>query len=380
MKDRYDPWYVQLPDGRVVKAKSTASVRHHVSAGHIPLNSMARREHHETWQMLTRIGAFADLGSGGGRSAAAEQDLAPPAPSNNGSSADVNVKAGISARLDPMRLQTVGIRGLVDELIAAFDSTVSTGKLAVACTGCLLGSLAVFVTLRLALLASAGLWQSVVLGGVVGFAALSIVVALLTRQTHMELLKMRPVATFEARPGIAMFALRVFLGYAVTIGIGIGLLVLLGRTPEAMARAVAGMDANAAEALTTGVWLIGMVLQVCIFTMMLASLLVPPILIVEECTISASIREWRALLAEHRIRVMVYEATAVVLALVAALPLLLPVYLASIYRLPLEPHNWIAQALFPVLQAVALGPALAYLAVANLFIYLNLRYEYSPSK
>ena len=44
MKDHYDPWYVRLPDGRTIKAKSTASVRHHVEAGHVPLNSMLRRD------------------------------------------------------------------------------------------------------------------------------------------------------------------------------------------------------------------------------------------------------------------------------------------------------------------------------------------------
>jgi len=376
MKERYDPWFIQLPDGRVVKAKSTASVRHHVAAGHIPLNSMARRETHEDWQMLTRISAFADLG----RPQTSEHDLAPAAPSNNGSSADINVKSGISARLDPMRLQTVGIRGLVDELIAAFDSTVSTGKLAIACAGCLVGSITVFVTVRLVLLASEGIWVTALLGGIAGFAALSVIVALLTRQTHMELSKMRPVATSEARSGIVMFSLRVFLGYAVTIGLGIGLLALLGRAPEATAKAVAGMDSNVAEVLTTGAWLIGILLEVGIFTMMLASLLVPPILVVEECSIGASIREWRALLGEHRTRVMVYEAMALVLAIVAALPLLLPVHLASIFKPPLEPPNWISEALFPVLRAVAFGPALAYLAVANLFIYLNLRYEYTPAK
>ena len=35
MKEHYDPWYVRLPDGRTIKAKSTTSVRHHIEAGHI---------------------------------------------------------------------------------------------------------------------------------------------------------------------------------------------------------------------------------------------------------------------------------------------------------------------------------------------------------
>ncbi len=52
MKEHYDPWFVRLPDGRVLNAKSTASVRHHVGAGNIPLNSMARRDADAEWAPL----------------------------------------------------------------------------------------------------------------------------------------------------------------------------------------------------------------------------------------------------------------------------------------------------------------------------------------
>ena len=72
MKEHYDPWFIRLPDGRTIKAKSTASVRHHVEAGHIPLNSMVRRDPDEQWVALVWVAEFADLASPWARA------MAPP--------------------------------------------------------------------------------------------------------------------------------------------------------------------------------------------------------------------------------------------------------------------------------------------------------------
>src|SRR5947199_84132 len=58
MKENRDPWYVRLPDGRVLKAKSTDAVRHHLEAGNIPRNSYARRDPTEEWVELTWIAEF----------------------------------------------------------------------------------------------------------------------------------------------------------------------------------------------------------------------------------------------------------------------------------------------------------------------------------
>src|SRR5580692_3010314 len=101
MKEHYDPWFVRLPDERVLKAKSTASVRHHVEAGNIPLNSEARRNTEVEWAALSRIPEFADLMVAGNRSVGSMPDIAQQ-PSN-GSSPDISLKSGVSARLDPLR-------------------------------------------------------------------------------------------------------------------------------------------------------------------------------------------------------------------------------------------------------------------------------------
>ena len=115
------------------------------------------------------IAEFADLGTEGRRSSSnvAVAESHTPLPNANGSSKEIPLKGGVSARLDPLRLQTVGIRGLVDELIAAFDSTVSTGKLIVSAVVSLAGALAVFLVMRLTLVAfTDGVWLAEIFGGV----------------------------------------------------------------------------------------------------------------------------------------------------------------------------------------------------------------------
>jgi hypothetical protein len=383
MKEHYDPWYVRLPDGRIVKAKSTASVRHHVEGGNIPLNSMARRTSDEEWVGLGWIAEFADLGTEGRRTPLDGSDGPPSgAPSNNGSSSEVSLKGGISARLDPLRLQTVGIRGLVDELIAAFDSTVSTGKLLVAATTTLIGALAIFVVVRVALMAfSDGIWLAQTLGSLTGLLAGAVLTALLTRQTHLELSTMRPVRPAEARASAGRFVFRVFLGYVLTFGAGVGLLIVLNHAPEWVAKSTSSMGVSAHEVIVTAAWVVCICLAVGIVIVMTLGLLVAPVLIVEDCSLGDAFREWRSILREHRGRVMVYEGMALAIAVVAALPLAVPVQIALQFgALPLAASNWVVAGLPFLLHALAISPALAFLAVANLFIYLNLRYEYTPAK
>src|SRR5262249_36144501 len=105
---------------------STEAVRHHVQAGRIPRNSQVRRAPDEEWTALEWTQEFS----------AAVAALTPPPepveepPRRPGSSPDVP-PLGIAARLDPPRLQTVGVRGLGEELLAALDSTLVRGKLVI---------------------------------------------------------------------------------------------------------------------------------------------------------------------------------------------------------------------------------------------------------
>src|SRR6516162_530287 len=131
MRDPNDAWLVRLPDGRVVRANSTASVRLHIDSGRIPLESWVRRSPEEDWVTLEWAVEFTDLISKKQKQAGdlsnGREALAP----SPGRSTD--------PRSGP-DLQPVGVRGLFEELMTALDSTMSRRKLAIAAAGGMLGS------------------------------------------------------------------------------------------------------------------------------------------------------------------------------------------------------------------------------------------------
>src|SRR5262249_8746170 len=176
----------RLPDGRTIKAKSTASVRHHVEAGHIPLNSLIRRDSNEEWVAMVWVAEFADLGKAAG--ATLSGSGVQPAP-----------RAGVAARLDPLRLQTVGVRGLIDELIAALDITVNRTKMIpeiIAAVLLYLGMYAIRILVNEWFEPPA--WVPLVVAAAFALIVLSVLNAVLAKLTHLELAAMRPARLREA--------------------------------------------------------------------------------------------------------------------------------------------------------------------------------------
>jgi len=372
MKERPDAWYIRLPDGRIVKAKSTLSVQHHIESGNIPLNSLARRASEEEWVTVSWV-----------KEISVKKTEREPEATAFGSASDLDVKSEISTRLDPMRLQTVGIRGLVDELIAAFESLIVGGKLLFACVISMLAAAALFLVVRsLFSIWPEGIWLARTVSGSLALLGLAFITTRLTRQTHLELSRMKPVSAAEASRGLGPYVLRVFLGYVATLGAGVGLILLFQHVPGWLFKAAIGWNVTLIEILMTTTWVISLIFSVGFCLVMILSSLVPAILIVEECSVGDALREWRALLNDNRVRVLVYEGLALALSIVAALPLALPVELAMHYgtSAPFGVINWFTLAIPFVLQALAIAPALGFLAIANLFIYLNLRYEQTAGK
>src|SRR6516164_1777813 len=214
MSSNADAWYVRFPDGRVLRATSTAVVRQQLGSGRIPSGSTVRRSPEEEWTLVEWIAEFADVVAeqqrkpvevgaavrpGGKPPSAPVIDLTakgsgvrPPSSANLSSEG-----SGVAARLDPLRLQTVGVRGLVDELIGALDSTLVRKKIAVALLAALaLGLLFALAPLKpLEPLANLELskhdsvdraWAALAVL-VVG----SIATALLTRMTFVEVSRLR---------------------------------------------------------------------------------------------------------------------------------------------------------------------------------------------
>src|SRR5579885_2945829 len=134
MKQVSDAWYIRLPDGRVLRAANTAAVRTHLTSGRIPPDSRVCRGVGEEWVLLEWTQEFADLArektSDHAATALAEPAAGSPSrPASNDLASASRRRAGVSARLDPLRLQTIGVRGLVDELLAALDSTLVRHKI-----------------------------------------------------------------------------------------------------------------------------------------------------------------------------------------------------------------------------------------------------------
>ena len=105
-------------------------------------------------------------------------------------------------------------------------------------------------------------------------------------------------------------------------------------------------------------------------------LLLSPILVVQDYGVLGGVREWWRLLRQHLSRIFLYEALATALAAIFTVPLLIPIGIAS---WSMGNSDGVVQAAVIVLGGIALTPLIAYLLVANVFIYLNLRFEFFHS-
>ena len=384
MKDHYDPWYVRLPDGRTIKAKSTASIRHHVEAGHIPLNSMLRRDPDEEWVALVWVAEFADLASPSARAMAPPSAEQPPQISAS--------RSGVSARLDPMRLQTVGVRGLIDELISALDSTIARTKMVPAVVATLLvfgGIFVVYWVHRKTFDPGQATWLPNVVGAAWAVLVLSILNALLARLTHTEVSTMRPARLREGLAGLPRNAGSVVIANAIVAGGALVVLFLLHLVPEVAARGLSRMgmeEGTLYNALLAPILILVTVLTVLAWLVVGLCWLLTPAIVVEDSSWLAGIREWRHLIRDHFGRVLVYEGLAVLLGVAVALPVTAAVSLALtgypsiIPAWPSAFGTGAVGARNAVVQAFTAAPLLALMGVANVFIYLNLRYEQGPGR
>jgi hypothetical protein len=388
MKEHYDPWYVRLPDGRTIKAKSTGSVRHHVEAGHIPLNSMVRRDPEEEWVALVWVAEFADLASPSARA------MAPPAPAPEAPPQPGTGRSGVSARLDPMRLQTVGVRGLIDELISALDTTLARTKMVPAFAASILvfvGMYAAHLVHRRVFAGEGPGWLPTAVGAAFAVLVLSVLNALLTRLTHTEVSTMRPARLRDALAGLFRYAVPVVLANALVAGGALLLLFLVSHVPVWVADELrrAEVSETVRKAVMAPVQVVATLLAVLAWLVVGLCWLLTPAIVVEDSSWLAGIREWRQLIREHFGRVLVYEGLALMLGLAVALPVTAAVSLALYGRPTVVPGwpsapdtgaGWAHAGVVAVLEALTAAPLLAVLGVANVFIYLNLRYEQGPGR
>jgi hypothetical protein len=362
-----DDWYVRFPDGKVLHAPNTNTVRKNIDRGRIPLQSTVRRSAEEEWVTLAWTSEFADVAKRRAEEAKKpRRRRAKVATTSNGAT-------HTSHRVGPRRLQTVGVRSFFPELLAALENTVMRRKLVAICvSGLLLGSLFALSQYPLPDFGVARLWFNLILG-LLAALVVAATTALLTRATFVELSRLRPATPQEARLGWTGRTLRLFAAQLLVVGFAVALTLVLRTLPQWL---LAGEDQSWAGAwqFAANVALVaGLVAEILLWPVLLLSMLLAPVIVIEQTSLDGGLEHWLRLIRQHPGSVLLYELLAVgvglALALVAALPLLL---LGQPFD---ERLSVTAATTRNVLLGLPAASLVAYLTVANVFIYLNLRYE-----
>jgi hypothetical protein len=377
MSQASDHWFVRLPTGHVLRAANTTIVRQQVGLGKIPAESAVRRSPDEEWTALEWTREFADFVApllAPKTDKSTEESLEPGAEVRT--APETAVAGGLSARLDPTRLPTVGVRGMMHELLAALDATLVRKKLAAAVLAGLCSGI-VLAAARLPLLELEGEtpWVRWLAAGIALLVIVNAAAGLTTRMTYLELSRMRPARWREGATGLAGATFRIAVAQVLTAGIAGCLIAVLRFLPGFLTEASPGGGAAVGASALAAV---GMLLQVVLWPVFVIALLLPPILVVENCSVGAALNQWLRLLRVDLGRVFLYEALALGLGLAATLLLALP-WLALVSYQPQPELQPAVRFTRWVLAGLALSPLLAYLMVANVFIYINLRYESAPT-
>jgi hypothetical protein len=373
MSQPADTWYVRLPDGRVLRAASTHVVRQHLGAGRIPPESRVRRSEYDEWIALDWTEEFADLAHQRSDQKTSVGTIVSEGAARSGPPAGAS-RPGSAGEA---RLRTVGLSALVEELLAALDNTLAGPKLLVAGIGCIVAGLCVAAALAImpSWLDQPPWWLPPLAAAGVGLLIWVIVNVLVTQMTYTELSRLRPATWREARAGILRYSIRLLAAYLTVGGLGLAAIWALRWTPAAL-QGRAGIDAEA----TIPLWgietaaVVALLLEVLLWPLIGLSLLLAPVVVIEESSVVRSLGHWWWLIRRHLGRLFLYEAAALVGGS-ATLVFALPLVLASVGRQPSWDNLQSATGLAScALVGLVAAPLVAYLVVAQVFIYLNLRY------
>ncbi len=284
-----DFWYVRFPDGRILRAASTAILRQELDAGHIPLGSKVRRAPSDEWVSLAWTEEFADL---------VEQRPAPSVPNpepearrrkpvarSSPASATPNQSATVGSRLDASRLHLVGVRAYLDELLAALDSTLIAKKLLLGlAAGVVLGGLLALERASWFERESSWLVPAWCLA-TVGMIVLDFLTGLLTRLTFVELSRLRPAQWSEGLAGSGPSTLQLVLTQMIVGGGAGGLIVLLRWLPHWIGPGPEGTWTTGPFIAAETTVAVGMVLEVFLWPVFFFWWLSPAVLVVEDCSV-----------------------------------------------------------------------------------------------
>ncbi len=379
MNDSRDPWYVRFPDGRVIKAKSTSSLRHHLESGNIPKNALVRRDKMDEWQELQWVREFADLFGGISKPPEESADNVP------------QLDPSLVIKPETHRLQSVGLRGMIDELLTSLESAWSKPKLIVAT----LGALLLFIGHFLIEWVGAGVLAEIELtkfSWMIHFVStgwmvltLAIVFATLAKLTFHEVSTLKHAKLSDGLQGFPSMVIQVGLACLIGVGIPLVLIFLLGKVPSWIGQLLieAGMSANTLSYVMTPIVVIAKLIALPLWLIVGMAWILPSAVIVEEGSFAPGLAEWRKVL-RHQLDVLVGSTGfAILLALAVSIPISIIVSLAlsgGIALFPSLPHiitaeNLVMRFTHTLLSSLATIPFIAALATSATHVYLNLRYE-----
>jgi hypothetical protein len=376
-----DFWYVRFPDGRVLRAASTSILRQELTARRIPLGSTVRRSPSDEWVSLEWTQEFADLVE----ELAAHPPVIERQPADTSSipetdglrstNATAEHFATVGSRLDPARLHLVGVRGYLEELLAALDSALVPKKLLLGLiAGLLLGIL--FLLERASWFERDSRWLTtawslfavcmVVFAGLVGF---------ITRLTYVELARLRPARWREGLNGLGSLTFWIIVSKLIVWGAAGALIVLLRWLPYWAVSPGDGAANPNQPALSGTALVLSMVVEALLYPVFSFWFLMPILMVVSGSKALGGLRQWLALLRRHLGHVFLYQTMAIGLGALVTAPFLLliaPLFLPTFYP-PVDLHE-VARSTRLLLLGLACTPFLTYWITANVFIYLNLRY------
>jgi hypothetical protein len=373
MKRAKDKWYVRLPDGQVFYAPNTKVVREYLRTGRISPQSTVRRSRSEEWVLLEWTQEFADLCvHASAPTPSLPQEFGPSLERVTPSYPPADEPATVASRLDPSGLRLPGVRGLLEELRGALDSTATPRKLLViVLVGLAVGLAVAWLGLPVAVPLTGAAWfpWAFAAGALAVLAGFS---ALLVNLAYTELAQMRPADWGDGFRGALGLTLRLFLSQGMLLGALLALIGLLRLWAPWLLDEGAERWGPTGEAFAVIALVVGQLLEVLVWPLGLLSLLIGPVLAVEECSALSAPGRWFRLVNAHRGKAFLGQFLAAATGLVLALPLGIP--LLSLFAIPdvrFEPTvDFLRTALTGGIVAFLAG----YLVVANLFLYLNLRY------
>ena len=368
-----DSWYVRFPDGRVIRAANTTVVRLNIRQRHIPPGCMVRRSDDDAWRPMERTREFADLigMTAGGLDGDPEVVARPREKPGSNAGMPTN---GVGSRLDPQRLGTPGVPAVLREMLTALDLALTRRKLIAAVMAAAACGVVLAAAGAVAALAPAAAGFAWTACGVLVLCVVSAGLGMLAQLTSVELQRMRPALWREGRTGLGRLTWRLVLAHFVVVAVAMGVPGGLLALTHWLLSVTASPWEFVCTPLAHVTGVLVLLAAACLAPFVVASLLLAPILVFDSFSASAALRTWAEFVRRHFWRVVVNEAVIVLLAGLLAVPCLYPVLAAE--AVPLDPRlalsAWCTRTL---LTCLLLAPAAAFLAVANLFLFVNIRYE-----